>query len=428
MAQSSRPGSRSPNQSSGGGRRPRVAGLRKRAQAGASEEQNHGEVTADSGVEPSGVESSGPEPSGSEGSASEPSATSSESGTAKDAEHAAASDSASTPEKSSASGTTDDESGSGSGTADPQEPTASTGGPDSTGGASSKGDESSKGEADSKDEVGAGAATSSATTPGAIKPQGKTGSSGTARPTGRGKRTGTRLGAARSGQPQSGQPQSGQSQSGRSGDESSSELPRAKPVQDTPTAVADREETAEEQAQSSGRASDKPAWMSDRRVWFLGSLGLSVVFGLIAVLFGAMSLGYLGGSQSNEALVDKAATSEVNGQVTDAVNKVFSYDFNNTEKTEDAAHQFLTGNAIKQYNDLFATVKQQAPQQKLVVTTSVKSSGVTRLQGDHAQVLLFVDQNATRTTTGENNVGPAQISVGAVKDGDQWKIDSIIQR
>lgn len=134
------------------------------------------------------------------------------------------------------------------------------------------------------------------------------------------------------------------------------------------------------------------------------------------------------GPGANQALVDTADTSAVNGQITDAVQKVFSYDFSNTAKTEDAAKNVLVGPAIQQYNQLFTTVKQQAPQQKLVVTTTVKSSGVTMLQGDRAQVLLFVDQNAVRTDTGQNNVGPAQISVDAVKQGGQWKIEQITQR
>lgn len=395
MAQSSRPGSRRPNQSTGGGRRPRVAGLRKRARAEDPEERG-GEATADSAAEEPASESSAAEP-GSQSETQPQSETPSDSSSGAVAEESAA-EGPSAPEKSEGSEESEDE--------ESEEAAAS----------SSANEEPPPGAATASETAGdtesdaASQATDSksgASTPGAVKPRGKTGSSETARPTGRGKPRGTRVGATRS---------------------ETSELPRAKPVQGSTTAVAEPEDTATTEAQSPDGAEDKHAWMRDRRVWFLGSLGLSVVFGLLAVLFGALSLGYLGGSQANEALTDQAATSEVNGQVTDAVNKVFSYDFANTKKTEDAAHQFLTGKAIQQYNDLFATVKQQAPQQKLVVTTTVKTSGVTRLQGDHAQVLLFVDQNATRTTTGENNVGPAQISVGAVKDGDQWKIDSITQR
>lgn len=134
------------------------------------------------------------------------------------------------------------------------------------------------------------------------------------------------------------------------------------------------------------------------------------------------------GSAANRALVDRAATSRVKGQVTDGVEKLFSYDYANTAKTRRAVDRYLTGAAVQQYEDLFALVKKQAPKQKLVLTTTVRTAGVTLLQDDRAEVLLFVDQDATRTDTGRRNVAPAQLSVTAEKHGDQWKIDNITQK
>lgn len=401
MAQSSRPGGRRPDQSSGG-RKPRVAGLRQRAQAGSSAQESRSEVTEESAGEES-AEDSAAAGSAAEESTSVHSGSSRESADSGSAEESQQDADTAEPAVAESSAEEPGAGESAAGTSEGSSEPSGSDEPDSRSGSSETGTSS---EPDTEASDGTPSAKTGSRTPGA-----KTPDPTSARPTGRGKRKSTRIGAARS-------------------ESTASELPRAKPVQGTATAVADREdaEAGEAGATSTGDGADGGGLLHDRRVWFLGSLGLSAVFALLAGLFGANALGLLGGSQSNEALVDQAATSEVNGQVGDAVNRVFSYDFANTRKTEDAAGQVLTGKAIKQYNDLFATVKQQAPAQKLVVTTTVKSSGVTRLQGDHAQVLLFVDQNATRTTTGENNVGPAQISVDAVKDGDQWKIDSITQR
>ncbi|CAM06020.1 Mce-associated membrane protein [Saccharopolyspora erythraea NRRL 2338] len=165
------------------------------------------------------------------------------------------------------------------------------------------------------------------------------------------------------------------------------------------------------------------------RVLITALLVATAVFAVVALFFGLQvrSLQETGPA-ANDALTDGPATSEINGQVTDAVAKVFSYDFADTAKTERAANEVLTGQAVDEYNRLFATVKQQAPLQKLVVTTTVKASGVTRLQGDRAEVLLFVDQQAVRTDSGQTNVGPAQIVVGVEKHGDRWKINKITQR
>lgn len=131
------------------------------------------------------------------------------------------------------------------------------------------------------------------------------------------------------------------------------------------------------------------------------------------------------GAGANRALVDQAATSQVKGQITDAVEKVFSYDFANTAKTKKAADRLLTGDAVQKYDKMFATVRKQAPKQKLVLTTTVRAAGVTQLQGDRAEVLLFVDQNMTRTDNGQSSVGPAQMTVTAEKHGEQWKISGI---
>ncbi|GAB2657448.1 hypothetical protein GCM10027271_15070 [Saccharopolyspora gloriosae] len=152
----------------------------------------------------------------------------------------------------------------------------------------------------------------------------------------------------------------------------------------------------------------------------------TVVLAGLAAWFGVEAYAVRNG---NQALSDQATTSEVNGQISDGVEKIFSYDFADTGKTEQAAKDLLTGGAVGEYDKLFATVKEQAPIQKLVVTTTVKASSVTRLEGDRAEVLLFVDQNATRTDVGgQPSVGPAQVVINAEKHGDDWKIAQITQR
>ncbi|SFS44553.1 hypothetical protein [Saccharopolyspora flava] len=149
----------------------------------------------------------------------------------------------------------------------------------------------------------------------------------------------------------------------------------------------------------------------------------------LAIFFGvATYTTYYTGPAANEALTSAGETSEVNGQVSDGVQKLFSYDFNDTAKTENAAKDLLVGSAVQKYNELFALVKQQAPQQQLIVTTTVKNSAVTRLEGDRAEVLVFVDQHAMRANTGESNIGPAQLSVSAEKQGDKWKITNLTLR
>ncbi|RCW46786.1 Mce-associated membrane protein [Halopolyspora algeriensis] len=159
-------------------------------------------------------------------------------------------------------------------------------------------------------------------------------------------------------------------------------------------------------------------------------LVLTVAFAGLAVWFQTGSYYSLrsGGATTNRALVDHAATSEAKGQISTAVEKLFSYNYADTAKTEKAAKNLLVDGAVKKYDKLFATVRKEAPKQKLVVSTTVQAAGVTRLQENRAEVLVFVNQRATRNDNGQSNVGPAQLSVLAEKHGDQWKISRLTPR
>ncbi|UNZ16445.1 hypothetical protein [Streptomyces sp. 891-h] len=113
-------------------------------------------------------------------------------------------------------------------------------------------------------------------------------------------------------------------------------------------------------------------------------------------------------SAHNSALADAARTSEVKGEITSAVNALFSYDHADPEKNERAARRLLTGRAVEQHRQLLARVRAQDSRQKLLLTTTVTDSAVTTLEGDRARVLLFADQHSTRTA-------------GSAKDGKDGK-------
>jgi len=130
-------------------------------------------------------------------------------------------------------------------------------------------------------------------------------------------------------------------------------------------------------------------------------------------------------AQQNTALTDPGATTAVRTQIDAAVQTIFSYSYANTGATSRAAQQLLTGPAIRQYNSLFALVRQQAPAQKLVVTTTVTNSGVELLTGGQARVLVFVNQQDTRAGTSQASYGGAMLAVTAVYQSGRWKIENI---
>jgi Mce-associated membrane protein len=197
----------------------------------------------------------------------------------------------------------------------------------------------------------------------------------------------------------------------------------ARPRPRTRTAVADRP------------AAEEPAGRPRRRK----PTRLTVAVTLLALLtvalgaFAAVAAGRAGALRDtvaghNTALTDTARTSEVKGQVAEAVNAVFSYDYADTARTDAAAKKLLTGKAVQQYAAMLAQVRAQAPAQKLVLTTTVTDTGVVTIDGDRARVLVFADQRNT-STAAEADAGStyaaAMFAVDAVRQKGTWKIASI---
>jgi Mce-associated membrane protein len=160
---------------------------------------------------------------------------------------------------------------------------------------------------------------------------------------------------------------------------------------------------------------------------------LPVVFGTATVVLGALGVWAAvaahdlraNSGDTNGAMVDASATRTVSRDVTSAVNTIFSYSYADTARTRAAAQRLLTGAAIRQYNQLFALVEQEAPKEKLVVTTRVTNIGVELLAQGKARLLVFANQQDTMTGTGKSSYGGAMFAVTAVSSGGSWKIENI---
>jgi Mce-associated membrane protein len=127
----------------------------------------------------------------------------------------------------------------------------------------------------------------------------------------------------------------------------------------------------------------------------------------------------------NQAVVDRTRTAQVVGQVDTAIEQVLTFDYRNPQATSSAAHQALVGEALQQYNVLFAALQQKAGTQKLTLSAKVISAGVTILDGPRAQLLVFLDQTSTRASDGSTSTFAAQIRITAVEQGGVWRISKL---
>jgi Mce-associated membrane protein len=128
---------------------------------------------------------------------------------------------------------------------------------------------------------------------------------------------------------------------------------------------------------------------------------------------------------SNTALVDTATTSQAEAQVKTAIENSFSYDYTDTARTEKAARAVLVGDAMREYEQLFAKVRTQAAQQQLVLVSTVRAVAVRELTGDDATLLVFVDQQAVRTGDNGNTSTSAQLRVVAHHAPGGWQVTGL---
>lgn len=173
-----------------------------------------------------------------------------------------------------------------------------------------------------------------------------------------------------------------------------------------------------------------------RHAHFFSPRRLTIALGVVAALLvgaGAWAFVVAGSLRDspaarNSALVDTGATAEVNAAVTTALNQIFSYSYDKTDITEKAAKAVLRGDALTTYDKLFAEVRAKAPGQKLVLTTRVVYAAVQSLDGDRAQLFVFLDQSATRVDTNTTSAAAAQLSITAKRENGHWVITDMVPR
>ncbi|MFJ8809623.1 hypothetical protein [Streptomyces sp. NPDC102490] len=133
----------------------------------------------------------------------------------------------------------------------------------------------------------------------------------------------------------------------------------------------------------------------------------------------------------NHALTDTEATTRVAGEVGDALARIFSYTPDGTAAAERSATTVLDGRAARQYETLFARVRDDLAEQRVTLSTRAVRTGVIELDGDRARLLVFLDQTSHRgedKAKGKATTAAAQLTVTARLDDDRWRIVDIKAR
>jgi Mce-associated membrane protein len=190
--------------------------------------------------------------------------------------------------------------------------------------------------------------------------------------------------------------------------------------------------TARTVGEQPARAGQRPAPAGGRPRGWRGLLALFAASALLALAGAGLVVASLrvraSPAAANRALTDPAATRQVIRVISADVTRIFSYSYADMPATRRAARRVLTGSAAAQYGRLFSQLGSAAGE-RLTVETRVAHAGVIRLSSDTAQLLMFLDQTATRGQA-EDGATPyhAQLAVTVRLRAGQWWITSIQAR
>ncbi|WP_217165335.1 nuclear transport factor 2 family protein [Streptomyces sp. AC512_CC834] len=151
-----------------------------------------------------------------------------------------------------------------------------------------------------------------------------------------------------------------------------------------------------------------------------------LVLGGCGFFYGAHQLKSAASAQ-NHALTDTEATTRVAGDIGNALARVFSYTPDGTAAAERSADTVLDGRAARQYETLFARVRDDLTDQRVTLSTRAVRTGVVELDGDEARLLVFLDQTSHRGKDAATTAA-AQLSVTARLEDDRWRIVDIKAR
>ncbi|MFS4104119.1 hypothetical protein [Streptomyces sp. PD-S100-1] len=210
------------------------------------------------------------------------------------------------------------------------------------------------------------------------------------------------------------------------------------PDADGPRPAADADEPAEEaekaeqakQAEQAEQAeeAEEPAGRRPGRLRVIALAALTVVLVLAGcgLLYRAQELRSAPAAE-NRALTDSEATTRVADDIADDLARVFSYTPDGLDATERSARTVLTGRAARQYTQLLARIRADVAKQRVTLSTQAVRTGVIRLDGDDARLLVFLDQVSRRGKAAGTSAA-AQLTVTAHRENGQWRIVDIISR
>ncbi len=162
---------------------------------------------------------------------------------------------------------------------------------------------------------------------------------------------------------------------------------------------------------SAGRRGQVPGWL------------LVAVAAVTALAVGACA--WLWFERPSDATVEDS-TRTAQSAAERAIVPILSYNALHLDEDQQAAASYMTSAYRKQYDQLFAVIKQNAPETKTIVKAEVLASGVVRSGESRVDVLLFVNRPTTNKQQTEPVVYKDQVTVTMEKVDGDWLVDDLV--
>jgi Mce-associated membrane protein len=152
-----------------------------------------------------------------------------------------------------------------------------------------------------------------------------------------------------------------------------------------------------------------------------------VVAALLLSAFAVIAFLRPGAKPSNEAYLDNATTEQVKAAAKNALTVLYGYDADNMAGYSAAVHKVLTGPMAAQFDKTGQVSISAIEQTKLETAVQVDPIGVTDLQADHAELLLYLSVSGSKDGQAQQSAsGP--LVVRMTKIAGRWLASDIVDR
>ena len=200
--------------------------------------------------------------------------------------------------------------------------------------------------------------------------------------------------------------------------------PGAKTVSTAKASAAGKAKVPNLQPRISTQSAPKatPESSGSRITWKLvGILGaVAAVLGIFAVVAAFQP----GGHISNTAWVDESGTAEVTKAGTEAIESLYTYNYETIDQDFEKARGYLNEAKRAEFDQTAATTKDAAIQTKTATEASVTDIGVTFLEGDRAELLAHMNVSATGDAVAQGSAA-TPLSVKLEKVDGKWVLSDI---